>query len=219
MPPKLVIFDCDGVLIDSELVASRVAAEELTALGWPMTTEQSMALFMGMSITDMEPIIEHRIGRKLPPGWRQRIAADFVTALGREAKLIEGAKEILETMNEIGMDWRIASNSSDEEMAAKFHRTGLTALTAGRYHSAAAVIALGGRPKPAPDVFLAAAASAGAAPSDCLVLEDSVPGVTGAVAAGMTCYGFSPHGDGAQLTAAGAIKILTNLNKLPGELT
>jgi HAD superfamily hydrolase (TIGR01509 family) len=219
MPTKLVIFDCDGVLIDSELIASRVAAEELTALGWPMTTEQSMALFMGMSITDMESIIEHRIKRKLPPGWRQRIAADFVTALGSEAKLIEGAREILETMNAIGMDWRIASNSSNEEMTAKFSRTGLSDLTAGKAHSAASVIATGGRAKPAPDLFYAAASSAGVAPADCLVLEDSVPGVTGAVAAGMKCYGFAPHGDGAALTAAGAIKILKNLNQLPGELT
>jgi len=80
------------------------------------------------------------------------------------------------------------------------------------------VIAKGGRPKPAPDIFLAAAASAGAPPHACLVLEDSKLGVTGAVAAGMTCYGFAPHGDGAALLAAGAAGVLHDLHEIFGVL-
>ncbi|HYP62658.1 MAG TPA: HAD-IA family hydrolase, partial [Acidocella sp.] len=129
---------------------------------------------------------------------------------------IPGAAEMLREVTDRGIDWRIASNSSDEEMAVKFARTGLSALTAGRAHSAASVIARGGRAKPAPDLFLAAAASAGVAPERCIVLEDSTLGVTGAVAAGMVCYGFAPHGNGETLLAAGAREIFTRLDEILG---
>jgi HAD superfamily hydrolase (TIGR01509 family) len=216
MKPELIIFDCDGVLIDSEGVASTVIAAELTALGWAMDAQDSMDLFIGMSITDMEPIIEARLGHPLPTGWRPALAQKLVDALSTQSKLIPGAAEILADVTALGIDWRIASNSSDEEMAVKFARTGLTALTQGRAHSAASVIARGGRAKPAPDVFLAAAASANVPPARCIVLEDSALGVTGAVAAGMTCYGFAPHGGGAALRAAGAKTIFTRLDEILG---
>jgi HAD superfamily hydrolase (TIGR01509 family) len=216
MKPELIIFDCDGVLIDSEGVASTVIAQELTALGWAMDAEDSMRLFIGMSITDMEPIIEARLGRKLPPEWRPALAQKLVMALGTQSKLIPGAAEMLKEVTARGINWRVASNSSDEEMAVKFARTGLTALTHGRAHSAAGVIARGGRAKPAPDVFLAAAASANVPPEHCIVLEDSALGVTGAVAAGMTCYGFAPHGGKAALLAAGAKAVFTRLDEIFG---
>jgi len=216
MNPELIIFDCDGVLIDSEGVASTIIAQELTSLGWPMDANASMNLFMGMSITDMEPIIEAHLNRKLPPNWRPDLAEKLVIALGTQSKLIPGAEKMLLEVTARGIDWRIASNSSDEEMAVKFARTGLTALTQGRAHSAASVIARGGRAKPAPDVFLAAAASANTPPNRCIVLEDSALGVTAAVAAGMTCYGFAPHGTGETLLAAGARKIFTRLDEILG---
>lgn len=216
MNPELIIFDCDGVLIDSEGVAATVIAQELTTLGWAMDAETSMRLFMGMSITDMEPLIEAKTGRALPPEWRPALARKLVAALGTQSKLIPGASEILRDVTARGINWRIASNSSDEEMEVKFARTGLTHLTQGRAHSAASVIAKGGRAKPAPDVFLAAAASANVPPAKCIVLEDSPLGVTGAVAAGMTCYGFAPHGGGANLLAAGATSVFTRLDEILG---
>lgn len=216
MNPELIIFDCDGVLIDSEGVASTVIARELTTLGWAMDAQDSMDLFIGMSITDMEPIIEARLGHKLPPGWRPALAQKLVDALGTQSKLIPGAAELLAEVTAMGINWRIASNSSDEEMAVKFARTGLTELTQGRAHSASSVIARGGRAKPAPDVFLAAAASADVAPERCIVLEDSALGVTGAVAAGMTCYGYAPHGGDAALRAAGAVRIFIRLDEILG---
>lgn len=218
MLPELIIFDCDGVLIDSEGVANTLIARELTGLGWEMTMQDSQGLFLGMSITDMQPLIETRLGRKLPLSWRPELAQKLVLALGEEARLIPGAREMLERVTELGIPWRIASNSSDQEMAVKFARTGLTRLVDGKTHSAASVIVKGGRPKPAPDVFLAAAEAEKISPKSCLVLEDSALGVTGAVAAGMTCFGFAPHGDGAHLRAAGATKILRDLHDLFGVL-
>jgi HAD superfamily hydrolase (TIGR01509 family) len=133
----------------------------------------------------------------------------------QEAELVPGAREMLERVNRLGIPWRVASNSSDEEMAVKFRRTGLEDLTAGLTFAAMRV----GRPKPAPDVYLAAAADAGAAPARCLVLEDSKLGVEGAVAAGMVCYGYAAHDDGAHLLAAGATGVLGKLDELFGVLT
>jgi HAD superfamily hydrolase (TIGR01509 family) len=214
MPPELIIFDCDGVLIDSEGIAAEIVAANLTAQGWEMTPDEAMAIFLGMSIMDMQPLIETRLGRKLPDSWRARLADTLVKALAERAKPIPGAKRMLERVTAQGIPWRVASNSSDAEMAVKFARTGMAELTAGRTHAAASVIAQGGRPKPAPDIYLAAAAAGGVAPEACLVLEDSALGVTGAVAAGMTCYGFAPHGDGRHLLAAGARGLLRDLDEL-----
>jgi HAD superfamily hydrolase (TIGR01509 family) len=166
----------------------------------------------------MEPMIIEKLGR-LPDHWRHDLAAELIEALGTQVTLIPGARETLEAVNALGIPWRVASNSSDEEMRVKFAHTGLADLTAGLTFSAAAIIAKGGRAKPAPDIFTAAAASANAAPENCLVLEDSPLGVTGAVAAGMTCYGFAPHGGGAALTAAGASRIIKTLNQFVESLS
>ncbi len=219
MPPDLIIFDCDGVLVDSEGVASSVIAAALSDLGWEMDGHEAMRLFIGMSITDMEPIIEARLGVKLALGWRQGLAAKLLTALSAQCKPIEGAAAMLQKIVALGLNWRIASNSSDEEMAVKFARCGFTSLTEGKAISAASVIARGGRAKPAPDIFLAAAASAGVNPKGCIVLEDSALGVRGAVAAGMRCYGFAPHGGGHGLMEAGATGIFMALDEIFGVLS
>jgi len=205
--------------VDSEGVASRVVAADLTALGWAMTTDQAMHLFMGMNIGDMQPVIEARLGRALPAGWREALAAKLVAALAQEVAPMKGAREVLLGVTALGLPWRVASNSSDEEMRVKFLRCGLDDLVAGRCHSAASVIASGGKAKPAPDVYLAAAVAEGVDSARCVVLEDSALGVTGAVAAGMVCYGFSPHGDGAHLLAAGAAGVLRTLEAFLGVLT
>ncbi len=204
-PVRLVVFDCDGVLIDSEGVANRVTAAALAELGWMMTAADCQARFLGMSLADMCGAIADELRAPLPPGWKSELAARLAAALGREAVLVPGAEAALRGVGALGLDWRVASNSGVAELAAKFACTGLAALVDGRVWSAETVIARGGRGKPAPDLFLAAAASAGVAPAACLVIEDSLPGVHGAVAAGMACLGFSPDGDGAALRAAGAV--------------
>ncbi len=198
---RLVIFDCDGVLVDSEPVSNRVVAAELTVLGWPMTPAEADRHFLGMTLADMMPVIEHRLGRPLPAGWRARVVGRLVEALSREAEPVAGALEALAGVTALGLPWRVASNSSPEEMQTKFSRIGIFSLVAGRLHSSREVA----RGKPAPDLFLAAAAAEGVAPADCLVIEDSPPGVRGAVAAGMDCLAYAPHSEGAALRALGAV--------------
>ncbi len=197
---RLVIFDCDGVLVDSEPVSSRVVAAELTAEGWPMTAEDSDRLFLGMTFTDMVPMIEAQLGRKLPDDWNRTLVRRLVETLSVEAEPIPGALETLAAVTALGLPWRVASNSSHEEMDAKFARIGLAQAVARRVHSHLDVA----QGKPAPDLFLAAAAAEGVAPGECIVVEDSVPGARGAAAAGMDCLGFAPNSDGAALRAAGA---------------
>jgi HAD superfamily hydrolase (TIGR01509 family) len=210
MLPELIIFDCDGVLVDSESVASRLVAANLSRLGWAMDAQEAQRLFLGMSIIDMQPVIEAKLERVLDPGWRAELAGELVEALAVESTLIPGARAMLERVSMMGIDWRVASNSSDEELCVKFLATGLDDLMKSRAFAAARW----GRPKPAPDVYLAAARDAGVAPARCLVIEDSPLGVTGAVAAGMLVYGFASHGASEDLKIAGAALVLRRLDEL-----
>lgn len=219
LKPDLIIFDCDGVLVDSETIANQVIAKNLTSLGWMMTPEDSVKNFLGMNIKDMQPIIEARLGRALPENWSKGLAASVIEEMKTKTKLMPGAMEVLKKVTEMGFDWRIASNSSDEEMVVKFACVGLTDIVKGRYISAGRVIARGGRPKPAPDVYLEAAKEAGVDASHCLVVEDSPLGARAAVAAGMVCYGLDPHGEGAALKAAGVKAVFHRLDEIYGVIS
>jgi HAD superfamily hydrolase (TIGR01509 family) len=212
-PLRLVIFDCDGVLVDSEPVANRLIAAELTRLGWPMTSEECQRRFLGLNLAAMAPLIQAELRRLLPERWQRRLAERLITVLAEEVELMPGAVSALADTTRLGLPWRIASNSSHAELQAKFGRHGLLDLVAGRLHSHQDVPC----GKPAPDLFLAAAAAEGVAPDACVVIEDSVPGVRAAMAAGMTCLGFSPADDGAHLLAEGAVPF-HSLNDLPALL-
>lgn len=206
----LLIFDCDGVLVDSEGPASRVTAREVSLLGWPMTQDEAMIRFVGLFLADMPALVAAHTGRPVPPGWVAHVAAQLIETLANEAEPMPGAAAVLQATAALGLPYRVASNSSHEEMAVKFARTGLAPLVAGRTHSARDVAA----GKPAPDLFLAAAAAEGVAPQACIVVEDSLPGIRGALAAGMTCIGLDPHGPGEALRAAGAHPVRA-LSELP----
>ncbi len=210
---RLVIFDCDGVLVDSEGPSNRVVAEEITALGWPMTTQESCALFIGLRLSDIPAFVEPHIGRPVPPGWVDSLRDRMIGVLTSEVEAMPGAHDALRATTALGLPYRIASNSSHEEMAVKFRRVAMVDLVAGRVHSARDVA----RGKPAPDVFLHAAAAAGIPPGACLVVEDSVPGAQAARAAGMACIGLAPHGDDPPLREAGAV-LIRSLSELPALL-
>ena len=212
--PFLIIFDCDGVLIDSEAIASRVVAGHLAELGWEMTAEEARSCFIGMSLAPMRELIEARLARPVPAAWMNALVEKLILAMDQEAEPIEGARKVLEELNARGINWRVASNSADPEMDVKFARTGLADLVAGRTHSAPRLAAQGGRPKPAPDVFLDAARAEKMDPEDCVVIEDSIPGITGAVAAGMTVFALSQHGPDDILLDAGASHVLRRLDEV-----
>jgi HAD superfamily hydrolase (TIGR01509 family) len=210
-PPSLVIFDCDGVLVDSEPVSNRVVAQELTRLGWTMTSAEADTRFLGMTFPDMVPLIETQLGRKLPHSWRADLLRELMDRMAEEVEAVPGAIEALSAVTAIGLPWRIASNSSHIEMAVKFRRIGIADLALGRTHSFEDVA----RGKPAPDLFLAAAAAEGIPPAASLVIEDSVTGARAAAAAGMACLGYAPHGDNAALRETGAI-LFDSMHRLPG---
>jgi HAD superfamily hydrolase (TIGR01509 family) len=211
---RLVIFDCDGVIVDSERISNGVLARDFSARGWPMTVDQAEHLFIGTTIEAIQPRAEAAMGRRLPDDWRASIKAAIIEALARDAAPIPGAVETLRALSAAGIRWRIASNSSHAELVVKFRRLGIADLVAGRVHSFEDVR----QGKPAPDLFLAAAAAEGVAPAECLVIEDSVPGVTAARAAGMDCLGFDRSTDGRVLREAGAVPF-HDMALLPGWIT
>lgn len=201
----LVIFDCDGVLIDSEALCDRVVSAELHRAGWALSPADCHRRFLGLTFPDIQRAAETHLGRALEAGWIEHLVQRVTTVMAAEAEPIPGARAALEATTALGLPYRIASNSSHTEMAAKFARSGLADIVQGRIHSAYDMIAQGKRGKPAPDLFLAAAAAEDVPPQACVVVEDSLAGVRAAVAAGMICLGFSPDGDGAHLRQAGAL--------------
>jgi HAD superfamily hydrolase (TIGR01509 family) len=205
LPPTLIIFDCDGVLIDSEALCDRVVAAALAEQGWDVSPADCHRRFLGLTFPDIQIAAEAHLGRTLGPAWVPTLVARVTETMAQEVDPIPGAREALLGVAALGLPYRIASNSSHAEMAAKFARTGFASLVEGRIHSAYDLIARGKRGKPDPDLFLEAAAAGAADPARCLVIEDSLAGVTGAVAAGMTCWTYSPAGDGAHLCAAGGL--------------
>ncbi len=212
-PLRLVIFDCDGVLVDSEGPSNRLVAQEVTALGWPMSTAESCALFVGRRLSDIPAVVEARIGRPVPAGWVDTLRQKLIAVLASEVVAMPGAHDALRATAALGLPYRIASNSSHEEMAVKFRRVAMAELVEGRVHSARDVA----RGKPAPDVFLHAAAAAGVPPAACVVVEDSVPGAQAARAAGMACIGLAPHGDDPALREAGGV-LIRSFAELPALL-
>ena len=209
----MVIFDCDGVLIDSEALSNQIAMDMLSDAGWAMTVEECEQRFIGLSFSAVQRIAENHLGRPLGADWVARVVARVIDVMQRDARPMPGARCALDAVTAAGLPWRIASNSSHAEMIARFGRVGWRDLVAGRVHSAEDV-SVG---KPAPDLFLAAAHAENIDPARCLVIEDSVAGATAARAAGMRCLGLAPRGDGAGLIAAGAI-LIRSLHELPALL-
>lgn len=199
MTPRAVLFDCDGVLADSEMLVNTIVAEQITALGWPMTAAQSRETFLGLALPDMVPRIEARTG-PLPHGWAQEISALLAIEMTRRTPAIPGAVEAVRRVASAGIAVAVASNSARAELAAKLRALGLASVFAERVFSFEDV----DRPKPWPDMYLAAAASCGAAPRDCVVVEDSVPGVRAGIAAGCRVLGFAHETPRAVLAAHGA---------------
>ena len=200
MRPLAVLFDCDGVLADSEMVVNALVADQITMLGWPMTAVQSREAFLGLALPDMVPRIEARVG-PLPPGWVDEISALIALEMTERTPAMPGAIAAVTRIATAGIPIAVASNSGRAELAAKIRSLGLATLFGPRVFSFEDV----DRPKPYPDIYLAAAAACGAAPQDCVVVEDSVPGVRAGIAAGCRVLGFAHETPRGVLAAHGAV--------------
>ncbi|MDD3445146.1 MAG: HAD family hydrolase [Zavarzinia sp.] len=211
MRPGLVIFDCDGVLVDSEGIANRTLAAAVTALGHAMDEAESRRRFVGLSMKSVMAKIEDLTGRPLPGDWLSMLQAETYDAFRAGLAAVPGIATAVATVQAAGIATCVASSGTPDKMALTLGLTGLAPLFVGRVFSAIEVE----RGKPAPDLFLHAAARMGHAPDRCIVVEDSVPGVTGAVAAGMRALGFARETDAGLLAAAGATTF-EDMAALPG---
>jgi HAD superfamily hydrolase (TIGR01509 family) len=202
----LVIFDCDGVLVDSEPLANRVFADLLTEEGLPTTFEQSVARYMGLPMDAAVALVEADLGRPVRPGfvdrYHQRIFAAFDAGL-RAVPGVAGALDALAVAT------CVASSGEHRKIRRSLAITGLLDRFEGRIFSATDVA----RGKPFPDLFLHAAASLGADPARCTVVEDSPAGVAAARAAGMRVLGYAAMTPAARL--ADADRTFTDMACLP----
>jgi HAD superfamily hydrolase (TIGR01509 family) len=183
-PLELVIFDCDGVLVDSERVTVPVDVVVLAKLGWPATEAEVIEQLVGQSDEGFVQAIERQLGRRLPDNWADQFAPLYQAALESELAPVEG---IVEALDRIRTSTCVASNGNDAKIRFTLSRTGLYHRFHGRIFSASEVA----RGKPAPDLFLHAAARMGADPAACAVVEDSRYGIQAARAAGMRAFGYA----------------------------
>lgn len=185
-PVELVIFDCDGVLVDSERLSVRIEVELLGELGWQIDEAEVVERFVGRSDAHMLSVIEERLGRSVPefmPTYRERLEGAFE----RELRAVDGVVDALDRIEGKGTATCVASSGTHDKMRVTLGLTGLWERFEGRIFSATQVA----EGKPAPDLFLFAAESMGVAPPGCLVVEDSFFGVEAARAAGMRAVGYA----------------------------
>lgn len=213
----LVIFDCDGVLIDSETISCSTVASILARHGVPTDMPEVLARFLGRSANAVTDHYVRTAKRPLPLYFVEEWRTQLFEAFARNLTPIEGAREAIEAL---GIRYCLASSSDEARIELTLRKTALWDLFEGRIFSATMVA----NAKPAPDVFLLAAAAANVAPERCLVVEDSVTGITAAKAAGMTAYGFTAgsHFDitdqTQELLRAGADRIIGSMKELQARL-
>jgi HAD superfamily hydrolase (TIGR01509 family) len=208
--PGLVIFDCDGVLVDTERLTVGVEARVLTELGWPHTAEEVVARWMGRSSAAQLAELDQRLGPELTRQFDLRTTAEVHEAFERELEAVAGIEELLDHLDRAGVPSCVASSGSHGRMRRTLGLTGLHARFDGRIFSATEVE----HGKPAPDLFLHAAERMGVHPARCVVVEDSVYGVRAAVAAGMTAYGFAGGLTSAGLLADAGAVVFENMSDL-----
>lgn len=208
---QVVIFDCDGVLVDSEVISNRVLAAMLTELGLPTTLGQARREYQGLLLADVQARAEAKLGRALPLDWLTQYEDTRTEAFCRELAPVAGAAETVERLRTEGLGVCVASQGKLAKTRLSLALTGLDRLFPERALFSAHSVANG---KPAPDLFLHAAAAMGVEPAACAVVEDTPSGVTAAVAAGMRAIGYTADSDERALSDAGA-ELLRSLAELP----
>jgi HAD superfamily hydrolase (TIGR01509 family) len=208
---QLVIFDCDGVLVDSEAISNSVLAEMLTAEGLPTTLTQARREYQGMLLADIRSGAERKLGRTFPENWLARYEAERDVAFRRDLGPVAGADEVVRQIKAAGIGVCVASQGKLSKTSLSLGLTGLDALFPEETRFSAYSVANG---KPAPDLFLHAATSLEVEPARCVVVEDTPSGVTAAVAANMRVLGYAADSDEQALRDAGATAILHSLDQL-----
>jgi len=210
----LVIFDCDGVLVDSEPLSNASFSRALQAVGLDWSVEETMRRLMGRSLAACLDIVEDKLGHKLPADFADKLQAATYQSF-RDAPLcsVAGAREAVIAIQKAGFETCVASSGAPEKMRFTLGLTGLWDLFGGRIFSSTEVK----RGKPFPDLFLRAAIAMNVQPFDCIVVEDSVPGVQAARSAGMRAlaYAGASHADREGLGAAGGL-LFEDMRELPG---
>ncbi len=214
-----VLFDCDGVLVDSEPITNGVLRDMLAESGWVLTSTECMRLFIGKAVKDERFMIEANTGQPLTEDWMHRFRERRNAGLIRDLQAIDGAVEAVASIHaQYAGRIACASGADRFKVELQLDKCGLMPYFKGNIFSGHELP----RSKPFPDVYLAAAATLGVDAKRCAVVEDSVTGVLAGVAAGATVFGYSPHAAGhsapAALLEAGAVRIFTNMADLPGLL-
>ncbi len=198
----LLIFDCDGVLVDSEPTSNRVLAAAISGVGLPMSAEQVAESFEGMRLADIQSGVEAQLGRKLPAGWLAEFEADRAAAFEKDLAPVSGVEMVLEEALAAGIPVCVASQARTEKTALTLGLTGLSRFFPDAALFSSTMVEHG---KPHPELFLLAADTMGFDPADCFVVEDGALGVEAGRAAGMKVLGYAPtEREAVRLSSRGA---------------
>jgi HAD superfamily hydrolase (TIGR01509 family) len=206
----LVIFDCDGVLVDSERLSIRLDAVLLERLGWPMSESEIVERFVGRTDAAMRAEIEAHLGRDVGPEW-EAFSQEYVRLFDAELQQVDGVAEAVDAVVAAGYATCVASSGDRAKIRRNLARTGLAERFGDRIFSAEDVV----HGKPAPDLFLHAAAVMGSAPDRCAVVEDSRHGVAAARAAGMWAFGYGGGVTSGAALAGPRTTVFTDMRRLP----
>ncbi len=206
--PGAVIFDCDGVLVDSERLMNGVFSGMLNELGLPYTAEETTRTFMGRSMSSCMQIIEAQLGRRAPDDFLLVLDQRANAVFARDLEAVAGVEALLDMLDVHGIPYAVASSGSHQKMQTTLGITGLLPRLEGRITSATEVA----HGKPAPDVFLLAASRLQLLADECLVIEDSLLGIEAARAAGMRVIGYAAMVDADAMHAAGATQVVTSMD-------
>ncbi len=214
-----VLFDCDGVLVDSEPITNGVLRDMLEESGWKLSSAECMRIFIGKAVKDERAQIEANTGRPLTEDWMLRFRERRNEGLVRDLKAIRGAVDAVAKIHALHQGRIACASGADRfKVELQLQKCGLMPYFKGNIFSGHEQP----RSKPAPDVYLAAAAALGVDPKRCAVVEDTVTGVTAGVAAGATVIGYSPpelgHDAPRALLATGAVHVFTDMADLPALL-
>lgn len=207
----LIIFDCDGVLVDSEVISNQVLAQLLTAEGLPTTLVEARRDYQGLLLADVVNEAQAKLGRPLPPDWLACYERERAAAFRLRLRPVRGAADAVRLIRNAGLGACVASQGKLSKTGLSLHLTGLDRLFPESARFSAESVARG---KPWPDLFLRAAKTMGADPAQCVVVEDTPSGVTAAVSAGMRVLGYAADSNEHALRDAGA-EVIYSLDQLP----